>query len=51
MPDGEPVPGEEAGAAEAAAPADPPAVIHSAAASPASHPAVRTAWLLSIVTD
>ena len=34
-----------------AALAVPPAVIHSAAARPASHPALRTAWLLRIVTD
>ena len=51
-------PGEELARAEpgtaalaVAAPAVPPAVIHSAAARPVSHPAVRTARLLSIVTD
>jgi hypothetical protein len=42
---------EGLGVAEAAAPADPPAVTQSAAVRPASAPAVRTAGLLRIVTD
>ena len=45
--------GEELGlvAVAVAAPAVPPAVIHSAAIRPASHPAVRTVRPLRIVKD
>ena len=45
--------GEELGlvAVAVAAPAVPPAVIHTAAVRPASHPAARTVRLLRIVKD
>ncbi|MGI8448154.1 MAG: hypothetical protein ACR2MP_13435 [Streptosporangiaceae bacterium] len=45
--------GEELGLVVVAvtAPEDPAAAIQSAAVRPASHPAVRTAGLLRIVTD